>query len=234
MCMHVYIHICMYFYTYICVLASSPLPNSNLITHTPANPPLPPPHTLLDINTQILPPTQKPYERKSNPIKHHLRQIKRKQPQSPPYQPKATTKPKAQNLKQVYRKQNSAHLLAHAHEVKVTPFTTTINTAWKLLHDYKGDDSSASPQLPSQMRTNISADKQMWTEGDIQREPHIGIISWLPLSSFSFFLFPLSRLGMNPKQIESHRHSTYPIHPTRKSQTPDSTKPPPGRKLRKY
>ena len=58
-------------------------------------------------------------------------------------------------LKQVYKKQNSAHLLAHAHERKVTPFTTTINTAWKFLRDYKGDDSTASPQLFSQMRTNI-------------------------------------------------------------------------------
>jgi len=85
---------------------------------------------------------------------------------------------KRKTLKQVYRKQNSAHLLAHAHELKVTPFTTTINTAWKLLCDYKGENSSASPQLPSQMRTNISADKRMWTEGDIQREPHIGIRSW--------------------------------------------------------
>ena len=28
------------------------------------------------------------------------------------------------------------------------------------------------------MRTNISADKQMWTVGDIQQEPHIGIKSW--------------------------------------------------------
>jgi len=53
----------------------------------------------------------------------------------------------------------STHLLAHAHELKVTPLTTTINSAWKLLRDYKGDDASASPQLPSQMRTNISADK---------------------------------------------------------------------------
>jgi hypothetical protein len=69
-------------------------------------------------------------------------------------------------------------LLAHAHELKVTHFTTTINTAWKLLRDYKGDDSSASSQLPSQMRTNISADKRLWTEGDIQRDPHIGIKSW--------------------------------------------------------
>jgi len=69
-------------------------------------------------------------------------------------------------------------LLAHAHELKVTHFTTTINTAWKLPRDYKGDDSSASPQLPSQMRTNISADKRLWTEGDIQRDPHIGIKSW--------------------------------------------------------
>jgi len=77
-------------------------------------------------------------------------------------------------LKQAYKK----HLLAHARELKVTPFTTTINAAWKLLRDYKGDDSSASPQLPSQMCTNISADKRMWTEGDIQREPHIGIKSW--------------------------------------------------------
>ena len=68
---------------------------------------------------------------------------------------------KRKTLKQVYRKQNSAHLLAHAHELKVTPFTTTINTAWKLLRDYKGDDFSASSQLPSQMRTNISADKRM-------------------------------------------------------------------------
>ena len=30
-----------------------------------------------------------------------------------------------------------------------------------------------------------------------------------------------------------HRHSTYPIHLTRKSQTPNSTKPPPWRNLRK-
>ena len=59
-----------------------------------------------------------------------------------------------------------------------TPFTTTINTVWKLLRDYKGDDSSSSPQLPSQMRTNISVDKRMWTEGDIQQEPLIGIKSW--------------------------------------------------------
>jgi len=28
------------------------------------------------------------------------------------------------------------------------------------------------------MRTNISADKRLWTEGDIQRDPHIGIKSW--------------------------------------------------------
>jgi len=72
-----------------------------------------------------------------------------------------------------------ACLLAHAHELKVAPFTTTINTAaWKLLRDYKGDDSSASPQLPSQMRTNMSAAKRMWKEGDIQRAPHIGTKSW--------------------------------------------------------
>jgi len=62
-------------------------------------------------------------------------------------------------LKQVYKKQNSTHLLAHANEIKVTPCTTTINTAWKLFQDYKGDDFSASPQLPSQMHINISADK---------------------------------------------------------------------------
>jgi len=82
-------------------------------------------------------------------------------------------------LKQVYKKQNSAHLLAHAHELKFTPFTTTINTAWKLLQDRKGDDSSPSLQLPSQMRTNISPHKRMWTvtEGDIEQEPHIGIKS---------------------------------------------------------
>ena len=35
---------------------------------------------------------------------------------------------KRKTLKQVYKKQNSAHLLAHAHELKATPFTTTINT----------------------------------------------------------------------------------------------------------
>jgi len=140
------------------------------------------------------------------------------------------------SLKQVYRKPNSAHLLAHAHELKVTLFTTTINTAWKLLRDYKSDDSSVSPQVPSQMRTNISADKRMWTEGDIQREPHIGIkagtnidITWVTIFKITF-----SRLGVNLKQIESHSHSTHPTHPTRISQIPNSTKPPPGRKLRKW
>ena len=138
-------------------------------------------------------------------------------------------------LKQSYKKQDSAHLLAHEHELKVTPFTTTINTAWKLLRDYKGDDSSASRQLPSQMRTNISADKRMWTEGDIQWEPHTGIKSLHQhrYHLVSIFEFALSRLGRNPKQIDSHRHSTHPTHPTRKSQILNSTKPIPGRKLRK-
>ena len=142
---------------------------------------------------------------------------------------------KRKTLKQLYRKQNSAHLLAHVHDLKVTPFTTTMNTAWKLLRDYKGDDSSSSPQLHSQMRTNISIDKRMWTEGDIQREPHIGIkadtntdTNWVTI----FDITP-SRLGTKPKQIESHRHSTHLIHPTLKSLTRNSTKPLPGRKLRK-
>jgi len=40
-------------------------------------------------------------------------------------------------LKQVYTKQNSAHLLSRAHELKITPFSTTINTARKLyVHGY--------------------------------------------------------------------------------------------------
>jgi len=139
-------------------------------------------------------------------------------------------------LTQVYRKQNSAHLLAHAHVLKVTLFTTTINTAWKLLRDYKGEDSSASPQLPSQMRTNISADKRMWTEGDIQRDPHIGIKSlhqYIYNTWVMIFEITLSRLGMNLKQIESHKNSTHHTHLTRKSQILNSTKPLPGRKLRK-
>ena len=123
---------------------------------------------------------------------------------------------KCKTLKQVYKKQNSAHLLAHAHELKVTPFTTTINTAWKLLRDYKGNDSSASPQLPSQMHTNISAHKRIFSFSPSSPSP------------FSF-----SRLGMNPKQIVSYRHSTHSTHPTRKSQTLNSTKPLLERKLRK-
>jgi len=83
--------------------------------------------------------------------------------------------------KPVYKKQNSTHCLAHAHELRITflntPFTTTIKTAWKLLRDYKDDDTSTSPQLPSQMCVKTSADKRMWTEGDIKCEPHVGIKS---------------------------------------------------------
>jgi len=56
-------------------------------------------------------------------------------------------------LKQVYKPQNSAHLLAHAHELKVTPFTITINTVWKLLQDYEGDDSSASTKPPPERKS---------------------------------------------------------------------------------
>ena len=126
-----------------------------------------------------------------------------------------------ESLNQVYKKQNSAHLLAHAHELKVTPFTTTINTAWKLLRDYKGDDSSASPQLPSQMRTNISADKKMWIEGDIQREPHIGIKI---LHQLIFLLFPrLPFLPLSPwDESEADRvtHTLNSPHPS-DSQIPD-------------
>ena len=95
-------------------------------------------------------------------------------------------------LKQMYQKQNSAHLLAYAHELKVTLFTSTVNTAWKL-----------------------------------QR------CQFLLLSSSSFSPFHLSHLGMNPKQIVSHRHSNHLTPLTRISQILNSTKPLPGRKLRK-
>ena len=138
-------------------------------------------------------------------------------------------------LEQVYKKQNSAHLLAHAHELKVTPFTTTINIAWKLLRDYKGDDSFSSPQLPSQERTNISVDKRIWTEGDIQREPHIRIKSWHQRRyhlGHDLRHHPLSPWD-ETEADESHRHSTHLIHPTPKFLTRNSTKPLPGRKLRK-
>ena len=43
----------------------------------------------------------------------------------------------------------------HTKNFRITPVNITIKTAWKLLCDYKGDDTSAFPQLPSQMRTNI-------------------------------------------------------------------------------
>jgi len=98
----------------------------------------------------------------------------------------------------VYEKQNSAHLLAHAHELKVTTFTTTINTAWKLLREYKGDDSTASPQLPSQMRANISVDKRMWTEGNIQRDPHIGLTFHLSPSLFPPLSFSPPSPSLSP------------------------------------
>jgi len=67
-------------------------------------------------------------------------------------------------LKQVpvYKQQNSSHLLAHAHEknFRITPVNITIKTAWKLLYDYKGDDTSAFPPLPSQMHTIICGQRR--------------------------------------------------------------------------
>jgi len=175
---------------------SSPPPTSNPNTHTHPNPPPatsthPPVHKhinpgptpcakTLRTDIQILKDTiaAKTNENSHNPLLANL---------------KLQLNQKRKTLKQVYRKKTSAHLLAHAHKLKVTPFTATFNTAWKLLRDYKGDDSSASPQLPSQMRTNISADKRMWTEGDTQREPHIGIKSLL----LPFFLLSLSLLFLS-------------------------------------
>ena len=59
-------------------------------------------------------------------------------------------------LKQVHQKRNSAHLLAQAHEIRVTPLNTTINTAWILSTDCKKSYAHSSVQLPPQMRTNIS------------------------------------------------------------------------------
>jgi hypothetical protein len=60
-----------------------------------------------------------------------------------------------------YKKQNSALLHKHAHEIKVTPFNATMNTAWQLLHDYKSNETAGKSQLPSQMRTNKSIDKRL-------------------------------------------------------------------------
>jgi len=42
-------------------------------------------------------------------------------------------KPNEKTLETNVLKQNSAHLLAHAHELKIIHFTTTIKIAWKLL-----------------------------------------------------------------------------------------------------
>jgi len=43
----------------------------------------------------------------------------------------------------------------HTKKFRITPVNITIKTAWKLLYDYKGDDTSAFPPLPSQMHTII-------------------------------------------------------------------------------
>ena len=85
------------------------------------------------------------------------------------------------------------------------------------------------------LRTLKKKNRRMWTEGDIQREPHIGIKGCTNIHPtwFTIFKITLSRPGMNLKQIVSHTHSTHPTHPTRKSQTLNSTKPLPERKLRK-
>ena len=69
-----------------------------------------------------------------------------------------------------YKKQNSALLHKHAHEIKVTPFNATMNTAWQLLHDYKSNEAAGKSQLPSQMRTNKSIDKRLWWPDHIQRD----------------------------------------------------------------
>jgi len=47
-----------------------------------------------------------------------------------------------------YKKQNSALLHKHTHEIKVTPFNATMNTAWQLLHDYKSNEAAGKSQLP--------------------------------------------------------------------------------------
>ena len=53
------------------------------------------------------------------------------------------------------------------------------------------------------MRTNISADKKMWTEGDIQWEPHIGIKSWhQQVDLLSFFLRGIYLLNTLTKLFE--------------------------------
>ena len=53
------------------------------------------------------------------------------------------------------KKQNSALLHKHDHEIKVTPFNATMNTAWELLHDFKSNESADKSQLPSQMHMGL-------------------------------------------------------------------------------
>jgi len=62
-----------------------------------------------------------------------------------------------------YKRQNSALLHTKAHDITVTPFNATMNTAWQLLHNYKSNEEEGKPQLASQMRTNKSVEPDSQT-----------------------------------------------------------------------
>jgi len=70
-------------------------------------------------------------------------------------------------IHQAVAKSKALHGLAH--ELQLNPRTTTLNRAWKLLHEHK-TSSAGTITLPMQMRTNSSNDDRLWEAGPIQRD----------------------------------------------------------------
>jgi len=104
-------------------------------------------------------------------------------------------------LKHVYRKQNSAHLLAHAHELKVTPFTTTINSAWKLPENTKVMIPLPLPNCPHEGAPIFPLTKECGQRVTYNRNSILELKAGTNIDTtwVTIFEITISRLGMNPR-----------------------------------
>jgi len=72
-----------------------------------------------------------------------------------------------------YNKQNSTLLHKHAHEIKVTPFNATMNTAWQLLHDYKSKRPPANRNCPHKCAQTSQLTKDCGAQTTSKENPRL-------------------------------------------------------------
>ena len=132
---------------------------------------------------------------------------------------------KQRELATEYKRQNSALLHAQAHDIKVTPFNATMNTAWQLIHDYKSNEATGKPQLPSQMRTICQPTKDCGGQDPSRETLHLAsrVITNISMPLAMISEDTLIPSGMKMKLHVYKQTSTRPTPQTHKYQTHNST-----------